>query len=141
MKIPLAELIGSIVYVVCVPITAKVLTDLNASFLSISLSTVICLLSVNFFLTIYYFKTSKKLIHFKIDLKKISKFLFSTLIMSVTIFLMHPESAKSEQILIVLLSLMPVILIGALVYFLTLSIIDIGFRRLVKSLVKNIKLF
>lgn len=139
MKIPIAELFGSLAYVLMISITTGMLSHLNTPLL-VSISTVTCLLTVNTSLTIYYVRASRKLINFGLNLKRISKFLLSTLIMTMIIQIFYPEAAKSEQILTVLLSLMPIILIAALVYFAVLSLIDEESRKLFKNVFKILRI-
>lgn len=139
MKIPLAELLGSIAYVLMISISASILS-ISGSSLLISLSTVTCLLIVNASLMIYYVKTSKKLVSFSLNFKRVVKFLISTLVMMTVILVFYPESAKSEHILTVLFSLMPAILIAVLVYFATLFLIDVKSRELFKEVFKALKL-
>jgi len=141
MKIPLTESLGSITYILMASVATKILSDSNSPPLLISLSTVACLLIVNTSLMLYYIRVSRRVISFSLNLKRIFKFLFSTMVMGVVIFVFYPESAKSEQILTVLLHLIPVILIAALTYFATLFIIDRDFRELLKKSFKTLKTF
>lgn len=138
MKIPLFDFAGSAVYVIIVSLTAKILGDMNAPPTLIAFSATVCSLLVNMLLMLYYFKTSRRLIHFNLNGWRTLKFLASGLTMSLVLFLLYPESAKSEQILTVLTSLMPVTLIGMIVYFSTLYLIDSKFRSLLKSVLKPI---
>ncbi|MEM3144889.1 MAG: hypothetical protein QW332_02695 [Thermoproteota archaeon] len=139
MKIPLAELLGSIAYVVMISAFASILSSLGSALL-ISLSTVISLLIVNTSLMLYYVKTSRRLISFSLNLKRVAKFLLSALFMTIVILIFYPESAKSEQILTVLFSLIPVILIAVPVYFTSLLLIDGDSRNLFKNAFKTLRI-
>jgi len=139
MKIPLAELLGSIAYVVMISAFASILSSLGSALL-ISLSTVISLLIVNTSLMLYYVKTSRRLISFGLNLKRVAKFLLSALFMTIVILIFYPESAKSEQILTVLFSLIPVILIAVPVYFTSLLLIDGDSRNLFKNAFKTLRI-
>lgn len=133
MRIPLIDLAGSVAYVATTAAVVKILNDLESSWTLISMSAALCSLLVNLLIALYYFKLSKRLISFDLDFRKISKMFISGLAMSAILLLLYPESAKSEQITIVLTSLMPVILIGVVVYFATLCLVDDESRGLLKS--------
>jgi len=136
LKIPLTDLAGAIVYVTMVSMTTKILNDLKSPPTLISLSAALCSLLVNVFLTLNYRRICRRLVSFNLNLHRVFKFLASGLAMSTVLLLLYPESAKSEQIMIVLTSLMPVILIGIIVYFGMLYLIDSEFRVLLKKLLK-----
>ncbi|MEM2088897.1 MAG: hypothetical protein QXF52_09565 [Thermoproteota archaeon] len=136
MKIPLFDFAGSAVYVISVSLATIVLKDMNATPTLIAFSAAICSLLINMLLLLYYLKTSRKLIRFNLNMWRPLKFLASALAMSMVLLLLYPESAKSEQILIVLTALMPVMLVGIIVYFGTLYLIDSKFRTLLKSVFK-----
>jgi hypothetical protein len=55
--------------------------------------------------------------------------------MSVVLVLIYPKSAVSEKLFLVLYGVLPVILIGAIVYFLFLLLIDKNTRVLVRKVV------
>jgi phage shock protein PspC (stress-responsive transcriptional regulator) len=57
--------------------------------------------------------------------------------MSSILLLLYPESAKSQQIIIVLTSLMPVIVVGMIVYFGTLFLIDQKSREMFKTILRQ----
>jgi O-antigen/teichoic acid export membrane protein len=137
IRVPIVESAGSIMYIIMVSIIAKVLNDLKSSMVMISLATVSCLLLVNLFFTLYFLKTARKIVSFNLDLRRILKFLASGLTMSTVLILLYPESAKSVQILTVLTSLIPMLLIGVFIYFITLYLIDNKFRRLLKNIWKR----
>lgn len=137
MKIPLFDFTGSAIYVMLMSVIAKVLKDMNAAPTLIAFSSTMCLLIVNMLLMLYYLKTSRRLISFKLNVWRVLKFLTSGLAMSIVLLLLYPESAKSEQIIIVLTSLMPVILIGIIIYFAILYLIDSKFRFLLKSILRR----
>ncbi|MDW8033754.1 MAG: hypothetical protein RMI79_02205 [Nitrososphaerota archaeon] len=139
IKIPLAELFGSVAYVLMISIITSILRKFDSPIL-ISLSTVACLLIVNISLLFYYMKVSRRFITFSLNLKRVAKFLLSALIMVMMILVFYPESAKSEQIFAVLLYLMPVILIAVLVYFAVLLLIDVESRELFKKVFKTLKI-
>ncbi|MBO3800346.1 MAG: hypothetical protein FGF52_04770 [Candidatus Brockarchaeota archaeon] len=138
MKIPLIELMGSISYVAILSLTVKILHDLGSSSVLISLSSISCSLLVNIILTLYYLKVSRNIVRYRFNFYRIFKFLLSGAIMSILLLLFYPESAKSEQIFIVMVSLMPAVLLGIIVYFTILFIIDGELR---KSLVATLKSF
>lgn len=137
MKIPLIDLASSIAYIVTTSIITKILADLESPSMLVSLSAALCYLLVNVLLALYYLRISRRLIEFDLNLRRVFKFLASGITMSIALFLLYPESAKSGQIIVVVISLMPVILIGIVVYFTTLYLIDSRFRILLKETMEH----
>ncbi|MEM2608546.1 MAG: hypothetical protein ABIM44_03870 [candidate division WOR-3 bacterium] len=140
MKIPLIELFGSLSYVAILYLTVKILNDLHCSPALISLASIFCSLLVNIILVSYYLKISRNLIKFHFNFSRISKFLVSGVVMSLMLLLFYPESAKSEQIFIATASLMPVILLGVIVYFTVLFAIDSKSRGFLTVVLKSLKI-
>ncbi len=124
IRIPLIDLSGSIVYVTVTAVVAEILNDLKSPPILFSLSAALCYLLVNLSIMLYYLRLSRRLIVFSLDFRRIFKLVVSGMVMSSVLLTLYPESAKSEQIMIVLTSLMPVILVGIIVYFTTLCLID-----------------
>ncbi|MEM1548351.1 MAG: hypothetical protein QXN75_04850 [Thermoproteota archaeon] len=140
MKIPLIEVAGSLFYIILLSLTVKILHDIGSSHVLISLVSMVCFLLINIVITSYYLKASKKLIKFHFNVSRIFRFLISGIVMSITLCILYPESAKSGQIFIVMVSLMPVILLGIIVYFTVLLAIDNKFRGFLKSTLKSLRI-
>jgi O-antigen/teichoic acid export membrane protein len=139
MKIPLIELTGSVSYIALLSIIVKILHDLGASPVLVSLSSVSCLLLTNIVLASYYFKLSRRIAKFPLNFSRISRFLISGAIMSIMLLIFYPESAKSEQIFVVIVSLIPVILLGIITYSTVLLAIDSESRKLLKNALKYLR--
>jgi len=140
MKIPLIEVAGSLFYIIVLSLTVKILNDMGSSHALISLVSISCFLLINIATTLYYLKVSKKLIKFHFNIPRILKFLTSGIVMSIMLCIFYPESAKSEQIFVVMVSLMPVILLGIVVYFAVLLTIDSKSREFLKSALKSLRI-
>jgi len=59
--------------------------------------------------------------------------------MSIMLLIFYPESAKSEQIFVVIVSLIPVILLGIITYSTVLLAIDSESRKLLKNALKYLR--
>lgn len=140
IKVPLIEIAGSLLYIIVLSLTVKILHDAGSSPVLISLASICCFLLINIVIALYYLRTSKKLIKFHFNISRIFKFLISGIAMSIMLYIFYPESAKSEQIFIVMVSLMPVILLGIIVYFTMLFAIDGEFREFLKSVLKSLRI-
>ncbi len=134
IRIPLIDLSGSIVYVTVTAIVAEMLKNFESPFILFSMSAALCLLLVNLSIMLYYLRLSKRLAYFSLDFRRMFKLFVSGIVMASVLLVLYPESAKSEQILIVLTSLMPVILVGIIVYFTTLCLMDHESREMFKNI-------
>jgi len=135
-RVPIIDLAGSIVYVAITAVIARVLNDLNSPLMLISMSAASCYLLVNLLIMLCYLSISRRLVNFGLDFRRIFKLLVSGLIMSTVLLLLYPESARSEQIMVVITSLMPVILLGAIVYFTAVYLLDRKSREMLKTILK-----
>ena len=137
IRIPLVDFFGSIVYVTAIAIVTKILNDLRSPLVLFSVSAALCYLVVNIFIMFYYLRLSRRLVDFSLDLRRVFKLFVSGIVMSSILLLLYPESAKSQQIIIVLTSLMPVIVVGMIVYFGTLFLIDQKSREMFKTILRQ----
>ena len=135
-RVPIIDLAGSIVYLTITIMVTRVLNDLNSPLMLISISAASCYLLVNLSIMLYYLSLSRRLVNFGLDFRRIFKMLISGLIMSAVLLLLYPESARSGQIMVVITSLMPVILIGAIVYFTVAYLLDRKSRGMLKTILK-----
>ncbi|MCX8183862.1 MAG: hypothetical protein N3F08_05535 [Crenarchaeota archaeon] len=133
IRIPFVDFSGSIVYITITAVVAEILNDFDSPLILFSMYAALCYLLVNLFIMSYYLRLSRRLVNFSLDFRRVSKLFISGIVMSSVLLMLYPESAKSGQIMIVLTSLMPVILVGIIVYFTALCLLDRESREMFKT--------
>jgi len=98
----------------------------------INLITAIPLLLVNV-------KLSRKAYHYAVPWRSIARQLLATAVMVVTVLTLYPTRAISSSISEVLVNLLPVVALGAIVYFVVLLAIDMETRAKLRGLLRSIR--
>jgi len=134
-KLPMLDSINSLLYVVTLALATIVLSGLKAEYEFFATALAFSNLLWNLVFTFYYFSKVKSLIKLNLPKNSFIKYTISSLVMSVVLVLIYPKSAVSEKLFLVLYGVLPVILIGTIVYFLFLLLIDKNTRVLVRKVV------
>ncbi len=122
-------------YVVTLALATIALSGLKVGYELFATALAFSNLLWNLVFTFYYFVKVKSLVKLSLPKNSFIKYTISSLIMSVVLVLMYPKSAVSEKLFLVLYGVLPVIVIGAAVYFLVLLLIDKNTRALVRRVV------
>lgn len=133
-KLPVIDSLNSLLYVITLAIASIVLLHLRAGYDSFATVLAFSNLLWNSFFTFLYFTKVKSVVKLNFPKKSLMKYTISSLIMSIVVVLLYPKSAVSEKLFLVLYGVLPVIAIGAAVYFLVLLLIDDNARALARRL-------
>jgi hypothetical protein len=130
--LPSLTFIQDIVYLSLLTPITYFLTTLGAGFNMIALSTALISLMSTTPIFYYKYRLAKRIVLFKFPLKAIFRYTLASLAMVIVLALLYRFMAISENISTVLFTLLPTIGVAAVVYFITLLLIDDEVRRLLR---------
>lgn len=134
-KLPVLDSINSLLYIVTLASATIMLANLGANYEFFAIALAFSSLIWNLVFTSYYFVKVKSLVKLNLPKASFVKYIISSLIMSIVLIIFYPKSAVSEKLFLVLFGVLPVIAIGAIVYFLVLLLIDNNTRVLARRII------
>jgi len=135
-KVPFLESLSSFFYIISSSFLTLIFASNGFAYEFFPLGLAICNLFWNIPTTFYYFSKVRSEVKLNFPFKLCTKYIFSSIVMSILLLVIYPKSAISERLILVLSGLIPTIVVGAFVYFLVLILIDNYTRTVFKRVLQ-----